>query len=358
MIKKLAPGNAFCVLPWIEKLINLTDERQFCCWSDVMPESITSEVRQQIWEGKKVPQCESCYKLEEKNVVSPRQQENSLWLKDPDVQQHFNSTVCPSYKPFFFDIRLNNKCNLACIGCGPNSSSLWAKELGINDITKKNIVDVNELLQAKKVYISGGEPFLIDEYIQIINAIANNNPDSELHINTNLTSVPEETFNDIKKIKKVTVIVSLDSYDKVNEYHRYPMRWDKFMRNLNKLKSIGVRIVFNTVIDAVSVFGFEKLHLLEDYADGWALVTLTWPAELRLNNVPNDLKELATANLQALKKIRFYKTDIKFKSKVDRALELVNEKGNSTSLSAYIQTLDQRRRINHTEYLGVNLIET
>lgn len=357
MIKKLAAGNTFCVLPWIENFTNTRGQRRFCCWSTTLEDNQADLIREKIWAGQQVSQCTSCYKLEEKKVISPRQQESALWLKDPEIREYFNSTSCPTYKPVFFDIRLSNKCNLACIGCNPNDSSLWAKELELSDPVKTNNIDVDQILQSKKVYIAGGEPFLIDKCIDIINLISNNNPNIELVINTNLTSFPEETFNAIKKIKNTSIIVSLDSYGTVNEYHRYPMKWNKFLQNLDVLKDTGASISFNTVVDAVSVFGFDQIHLLEDYVDRWLLSILTWPTELSLNNLPENLKTLASSNLHSLQCIKFYKTDMRFKSKVDRSLELVNEKGNSAALSAYIQTLDQRRHINHTEFLGVNLIE-
>ena len=357
MKQKLAWGNSFCVLPWIEKFTNTKGQEHFCCWSSVPNDSNVDIVREKIWAGEKVPQCTKCYSLEAEKVISPRQRESALWLKDPEIYEHFNSESCPSYKPVFFDLRLSNKCNLACIGCSPVDSSLWAKELGVIDGDKTNNIDIDKILQAKKVYMAGGEPFLIDSCLSVIDAVANNNPNVELVINTNLTTVPEETFKAIKKIKKASIIVSVDSYSKVNEYHRYPMKWDKFMRNLEMLVTTGASINFNTVIDAVSVFGFDQIHLLEDYADSWFLSILTMPSALSLNNLPDNLRKIASSNLQSLQRIKFYKTDIGFKTKVDSALQLVNEKGNSKELSAYIQTLDQRRHINHTEFLGVNLIE-
>lgn len=358
MIKNLQYGDSFCVLPWIENFTNMDGQKYFCCWSSIPLESNENEIRQQIWDGKKVPHCTECYELEKNKVVSPRQRENSRWLRDLDIKEYFTTEICPSPKSVFFDFRPSNKCNLACIGCNPKDSSLWAKELSIPIVNKTNNLDTNKILEYKKIYMAGGEPFLINECINVIKLISDKNPDIELVINTNLTTVPEEIFIAIKKIKKVNITVSLDSYGTINEYHRYPMKWDKFIRNLENLKETGVSISFNTVIDAVSVFGFDKLHLLENFANNWSMVLLTHPSALCIKNIPDILKPQATEKLKTLKDIKFYKTDIHFKTRIDDALISLNKKGNSSELSAYIQTLDQRRNLNHRDFLGVNLIET
>ena len=85
----------------------------------------------------------------------------------------------------------------------------------------------------------------------------------------------------------------MDGYGKVNEYHRYPLKWDKFIRNLDRLHETGLRTEFNTVIDAVSIFGLGGLLELEHYVTRWDLVILTRPIALRLENLPPRVRNIA-----------------------------------------------------------------
>ena len=357
MISRLKKGNTFCVLPWIEYHTRTDGNQYFCCYAKapIGTDESAATTRQKILNNEKVPHCEHCYKLEEDNAISPRQRESALWLKDVSIANKFLNN--PEYEPVFFDIRLDNKCNLACIGCSPNDSTLWQKELSMPGKQYSSSPNFDKIKKAKKIYMAGGEPFIIDSYLEIIYFIAEYNPNIELVINTNLTTLPESTVKSLQKIKQVSITVSLDGYGKVNEYHRYPLKWDKFIRNLNRLHETGLRTEFNTVIDAVSIFGLERLLELEHYVTRWDLRMLTSPAPLRLENLPPSVRNIALENAQSLKNLNFYNTDQKYKSTVDLIITELEKNGNPVQLSEYITQLDLRRKINHCEFLGVNLIE-
>jgi len=359
LLQKLKKGESFCALPWVEDFWYIDGKKYFCCMSDVplIDKQSSDALREKIWAGEKVENCTKCYELENKNVISPRQKETFSVFKDLEIRNHFLTDHSPEYHPFFIDLRVDNKCNLACISCHPDTSSLWAKELNIPIQEVKHNIDYNTILQSKKLYMAGGEPLIIDEYLKIINLIADKNPDIELVINTNLTSIDDATIGSIKKIKKASLIISVDSFGAVNEYHRYPLKWDKFTRNLDAIADSKIPVSFNTVIDAVSIFGFDNLHLLEHYPHHWNLCILTTPHALMLKNIPVHLKELARKKLKNLENTKFYKSDIKFRSTVDSCVLEINKDGDSKELSQYIQSIDNRRKINHENYLGVNLIE-
>ena len=358
MISRLKKGNTFCVLPWIAYHTKTDGNQYFCCDSGIPldDEKLTNITRQKILNNEKVAHCTNCYKLEEDNVISPRQRESALWLKDISIVNKFLNN--PEYNPIFFDMRSDNKCNLACIGCGPDDSTLWQKELSIPIKQYSVLPNFDKIKKAKKIYLAGGEPFIIDSYLKIIDFIAEYNPNIELVINTNPTVLPEQTVNSLQKINQVSITVSLDGYGKVNEYHRYPLKWDKFIRNLDRLHETGLRTEFNTVIDAVSIFGLGGLLELEHYVTRWDLVILTRPIALRLENLPPRVRNIALENVQSLKNLNFYNTDQKYRSTVDSIITELEKNGNPAQLSDYIAQLDLRRKINHSHYIGVNLIET
>lgn len=348
-------GGAFCVLPWIEEYRGASGDTGFCCDSKPFSESDDPNLlRKEIWNGNKTHHCNYCYDLESAKIVSSRQKESVLWLKT--IGDHFKQKECPDQKILFYDIRIDNKCNLACISCNPKNSSLWSKELDIPIKNLKEQFDYEKLKKAKKIYLAGGEPLIIEKYLNLIKEISINNPHIELVINTNLTNLPEDILKCFEKIHSVNLTISIDAYGKVNEYHRYPLKWSKFITNLDKIKNSNCSLNFNTVVDAVSVFGMEKFKNLENYVSSWNLSVLSYPISLKINNLPKKLKPIAVNNIKKLKEIKFYKNDILFKNRVDGLIKEIEKDGDSQLLVNYITELDKRRNINHQDYLGVSLI--
>ena len=276
-------------------------------------------------------------------------------MKTPEISEYFNTDSCPSPKIYSYELRSSNKCNLACICCTPVFSSLWEKELGVDTGNKPTTIDLPTLNSAKRLYLSGGEPLIIEHYQEIFDYIVEHDLDLELVINTNLSSVSSRTFEKLSKIRNCLLNISIDSYGKVNEYHRYPLSWDKFINNLDTVKESNIKRRFNTVADAVSVFGFDKLLDLVDYTTMWDFNILRTPSSLLLENIPTHLKSIATDKVSALKDSKFYKSDVVFKTKVNAILEQISRPGDSFLLSNYIQQLDARRKINHEDYLGIKL---
>jgi sulfatase maturation enzyme AslB (radical SAM superfamily) len=352
-------NGAFCVLPWIESTVRTNNSHAyFCCHGDPIEHDQVEIARNKIWNGEKIDQCSSCYKLESNKIISPRLKESYDWLKHPDIKLYFDQETAPVPKIYTYDLRRSNKCNLSCICCFPDCSSLWQKELGL-EVSKENDfeIDLENLHHAKRIYFAGGEPLIIDYYQEIFEYIVKNELPIEVVINTNLTSVSDKVFEQLAKIKDCLLTVSVDSYGSVNEYHRYPMSWDKFMTNLNRVREYGIKISFNTVLDSVSAFGADRLVELEDYALTWVIALLSKPLSLSLENIPTQYKTMAIERVSSLKQNKFYNTDIMFKNRIDSAIERISMPGDSFLLSNYIKQLDTRRKINHTNYLGINLYE-
>lgn len=347
------------MLPFIEKFQDLDGKDYLCCHSDRIPlNNDIVELSSKILNGEQIPHCKKCYNLDDQRIVSPRLRESSRWLKDPDVVSYLTSWSPESeQKTFFYDLRFDNKCNLACISCDAISSSLIAKELNVIRPKYKLNFNINDCLTAKKIYLAGGEPLIIDEFIDLIFKIADLDQQPELVINTNLTTITPKLKSVLSRIKDLTLTVSVDSFESVNEYHRWPLKWGKFMNNLLYVKNnLDCTIQFNSVVDAVTVINLAGLVEIEHLADQWNLSILSYPAALLVNNIPKHQKENILQRFAEIKKSKFYSTDINFKSKVDGILLQIPTTGHPHLLSNYIAQIDQRRNIDHTTYLGINLI--
>ena len=355
----LLKNRAFCVLPFIEEFQDVNGVCKVCCYSHTPIDTInsveTNALRQQILEGNPIPHCQSCYKLEQNKTISPRIRESIRWLRDPEIKSYIENWSPEKLQTFYYDIRFDNKCNLACISCGPDQSSLWEKELGQTKSTLLPRLDIDRLLTAKKLYLAGGEPLIIDQFKDLLQAVAAQSVQPEIVINTNLTRVSNEIAQTLGQIKNLTLTVSVDAFEKVNEYHRWPSRWDKFMRNLEWAKEIGCTIHFNSVVDAVTVINIDQLVKIEHLADMWTLTNLTTPPALCVNNLPTDLKPEITQRFEKIKLSRFYNQDPVFHNQINAVIKSIAQPGEPELLSMYIDQIDHRRQLDHVQYLGIKL---
>ena len=350
-------SKTFCVLPWIEKYQNLDGKQYVCCHSRIpISSNEINDIRTKLANQEPVPHCESCYKLDQQQIISPRLQETARWLKNTQVKSHIEQ-----WKPgdpdrtFFYDLRFDNKCNLACITCDPNSSSLWSKEMGIEIKSYPLDFDNADIVASSKIYMAGGEPLIINKCIDLLKQVAGQDQQPEVVINTNLTRVNTDMQMILQRIKNLTLVISVDAYNRVNEYHRWPMNWKKFINNLTWAKDIGCTIQFNTVLDAVSIINAAELVEIESYCDMWNLTILTGPAELQINNLPEHARDQVRDSWEKIKSSKFFTKDPVFKSRVAHASALLDQLGSSTVLANYIAALDSRRDINHQNFLPIKL---
>jgi hypothetical protein len=124
------------------------------------------------------------------------------------------------------------------------------------------------------------------------------------------------------------------------------------------LQDRNIPFNFNTVCSAISILGWQQMTLLYQYQpQNWWLTTLdTGRPQLRLENLPAALKPLAVDNIAGMKSVDLYQTDHKFQSSVDHLLERIQWPGQTVELQKYILDIDTRRKINHADYLGVDIM--
>jgi organic radical activating enzyme len=159
-------------------------------------------------------------------------------------------------------------CNLACIMCGPDSSSTWAAELkykskDLENIGKKlynqnKIADRLDFSSLQKIYFNGGEPLLNDEHIEVLSKIAEQGRLSEVYVlySTNGTFYPSvETINLWKQTKCVRLYLSIDAIGAAFNYVRYHAHWEQVSDNINRMRNEIPELMFgvNITIGAYNV---------------------------------------------------------------------------------------------------------
>lgn len=245
---------------WISK----TDRTQTPHISKVTPQQYFQQhmqpLRQQLLAGDSLPGCAPCSVMEQHRKVSGRQKQ---LLKIGVRLEQFEKTLASSpWVPIFskdqFDqlpqdwqIDLGNYCNSGCIFCGPHSSSKLAVEyqqLGLIDkLPTANWTDQPELVEKfihaleqsphiQYLHFIGGETMITPAFATILKALikAGLNRTATIGFTTNLTVWDQDIIDLLCEFHGLNLGVSIETFDPVNDYVRWPSRIAKVKTTLEK----------------------------------------------------------------------------------------------------------------------------
>ena len=152
------------------------------------------------------------------------------------------------------------------------------------------------------------------------------------------------------------IVVSLDGYDEINKYIRWPADWTSLIENIHGLYEITSHISFNVTVGIWNISNLSRLvNFLEKEFSNIATVLLNKiyvPDRLVFTTFPN--KDLALQDLELLKNSKFYNQFL-FKSKVDYYInELQHSELNLSALEDFFKfndSLDQSRNVKLIDYI-------
>jgi sulfatase maturation enzyme AslB (radical SAM superfamily) len=235
--------------------------------------------RQDLQQGIQTPDCSRCWYAENSGAKSYRQV-----LKQDIRHESYNKIHVPV--PEVLEIKFSNLCNLKCIFCSSNCSSLWEVDdpvsqdrLGnlrgeqvskaILDFADKNYKDI------KTFQLFGGEPVLHKEFNQIFDLILSK-PLSDgvktISFSTNMYYNESYRLDFENKIQavlerghKLFMRFSIDGVDEQGEYLRTNMLWKKFDKNLTSFMerfhdypNIG-RMKCNIALNAANIVYLNRI---------------------------------------------------------------------------------------------------
>lgn len=223
------------------------------------------QLKQDLDSGIKHPNCEWCWKNEEKGLKTHR-------IKTP------RGTGLHS-----IHLRLNNVCNFKCRMCGPAFSSTWAQEnkkhgyfaFEDNTITKDAIEQNSEVLfsllsrnikngSLKHISISGGEPLITDAHYKLLSFLIDNKlTDVTLGYSTNLSKLDYKGIDLLSlwsKFNSVNLEVSVDGWGDAVEYSRTGFDIKVFLTNFKK----AFKYV-HTINCVVNIYSVWTLPFIEQF---------------------------------------------------------------------------------------------
>ena len=269
----------FCPSPWFHMRITNNGGMTYCRWADknttevnirdVDPQSFFQQhmagVRTAMLQGEPVAGCKRCYLMETHNKVSGRQKQ---LLKIGVRVEQFEKTLASSpwintfasqefsQLPQDWQIDLGNHCNSACVFCHPNSSSRLAtewKRIGfIDQLPAPNWTDdpalVNQfiaMLEASPhiqyLHFIGGETLITPAFETILEALIRSglNHTATIGFTTNLITWNQPVVDLLSQFAGVNLGMSIESFDSVNNYVRWPATIPKIHQYLDQWIAIA-----------------------------------------------------------------------------------------------------------------------
>jgi pyruvate-formate lyase-activating enzyme len=370
---ELKTNKSICILPFIQS-VTINGNLHTCCRSDnplskfdplikYSDDSNRNLIKQKMIAGENLDHyCKICYDLEDKEIVSPRITQTIEWANRLNIKNI--NELSQLTGPIYYDIQAGNKCNLMCRMCNSDYSSLIAKENQklkiVNDTdyqyTGFDIIDIEKI---EKLYVAGGEPTIMPELHKFLEeCIAKKKTNFEIQLNTNAVSLSTKFKSLIKHFSNFNFEISVDGYDLVNQYIRWPTKWNKLINNIDYLHNAGYKISFNSV---VSIYNIASLHSTINFLSN------------RYKNLPIHLTEvdfqdnilspyvfpnatLVIVELDKIKKLDAYKNDRVLKSKIDEYLDYFtnSHKVDLITLAAFFKyndKLDVARDIQLVDYI-------
>jgi hypothetical protein len=321
-------SKTYCPLLWHHLCVHTTGNLRPCCVSSELPEQVTEKssvekiinnpthikMRQQVINNLEPSECKSaCFDRERKGLKSKR------LIEIDKHKRKYGETLYPQAEALYItpsqilsvDFKPSNYCNLACVMCGPRSSSRWGVELQkVKNVKSQHFFggwynEVRSFLpetftSVLALKINGGETSILPELDSIFTDFFSynktKNPTATFTIN-NTHDFVGKYHKFLQQFEHVTIVSSIDGWKTHNDYIRFPSKWNTVKTNIDKLNEYSLSqfntfVQFDTVISALNYYHYPDflINLFNNYkcvAQRHQIITLTNPPDYQVKALPN-----------------------------------------------------------------------
>ena len=369
------PNKHFCIQPFVNVTTRVDGQNNVCCNIVKRDSNIKSEsqkeffqsayvknLRNKMLNGEKIDDCRLCYYQEAKTGESHRKQYNQYYYIKNDQDIEYYPQILKSLKldkpsdPLYVEVHISNLCNLKCLTCNERDSSQYHSENKILGISENPQIDytkfvvqsakaVESILSKNLLFldIRGGETLLVPEIKKILKQTDEQlTKKITLKIQTNGTILPDQDWLDIfRKFKNTKLTVSIDAYNKDNEYVRFPSQWSKILDTFEVLKKEKIKFTINTVVSNINVMVIDKLlHWVSQNNYLNYLYILKSPDYFQPTNLPQDLLDEATQRLEKVKNLPFANANTN--KTIDKLIVMCKNKKDTTNWKEFVSEINRR----------------
>ena len=416
-IKQMVANGTLCPYAFNTYELGPQGRQRFCCvWKeqalldedgnqltvnnstiqDAWDSTQLNQIRADMLDSKQVKGCERCYHEEQSSSASLRLQESHRILEVPEDTAYFVDTIneftnTGKVKHIRrMDLRLASLCNIACVMCTPDISTTSAREakkildkdqrfaeftnykpIFENEVDfgldQKYMQDVQDNIHhVNKIFFIGGEPSVMRSIPILLQYCIDQDiaKNIEVQFSINVTNLAQRSVELLSHFKSVQLTLSIDGVGKVNEYIRYPSKWDKIMANLEILMDLPEPFWFSTapVPMIYNVLHWHELMQFWDSINKNLMIgrqiyvgpcDLVDPPFLKFQNLTPALRPLAIERLKQCFDLEMYNTNDTISEKTKYMIsELENNTFNEdyyNQMVQYSQILDKHRNLNMHE---------
>jgi len=226
-------------------------------------------------------------------------------------------------------IAISRKCPMYCKGCIWNGRGLG--QMSTQDIRK--LLHQLATLNYKQVTLTGGDPLLREDFMDIIKYAKDN--DLRVHLDTTGYPFLDKEFLNNYSIKEICGLVDLfgipldGSNNSIVEIFRNEScnHLEKFEKIMNLLDKNGVKVSINTVVHNRNLDDLQNIYnIITKYAS-----VIRWELHQFSNQTSNNMEHIvkdsdfisSTRNLKNTKNIR-----ISIKDSLDKRKKIIDADGN------------------------------
>ena len=250
--------------------------------------------------------CKQCIKSEEYGLQSSRTASLEKYFNQhKHKKEELERIIEEDCEPTFFESPIlislgGNLCNLKCGMCHDSVSSARKSEsIKLGEIKKSSVLLVPnhcEEFYKDLDYITDNclefelpqaEPLLVEYNYEILERLSK---DKHLKVITNGTINVDRFISIAKDFKKATINISIEGGRDVNNYIRYPSKWDAIIENYDKLDK-HFDVSFLSTINSLNIGKFTQLKKDIGHRKWHQGSVVVNNRPYTLSAIPNDVKE-------------------------------------------------------------------
>ena len=183
------------------------------------------------------------------------------------VRKHYEESASSAGALKTIYLFLTRKCNLGCKHCyiegvGP------ARDLDFDLASIQALIDEAMPHGLRKVKVSGGEPFVRRDVLDVLRFL--DDRELEIVLETNGTLFATDTVAQLAKLRNFTVFISLDHIDE-SEHDDFRGLAGSYKKTVGVLHQLGETDIQSVVTTTASRKNFDRVAEIADAVIGWGI---------------------------------------------------------------------------------------
>ena len=349
VLKELHTNPAFCIMPFVG-LYKTQTEVSHCCHMKMtsateLDAAWSRNIKHNMLQGNRVGECSYCWQKEDLGMISQRQNFTQTWSSKFKIKTQ--QELADVSSPLYVYATLDNRCNAMCRMCVPSNSHLIAREyrsIGISHYTnrkRQGIFDHVDIDRVQCLQISGGEPSINAEFFKFLDQCqAKNRNDIAFEVSTNASVLSTRMLDYCDRFPNMKFTVSVDGFDQLNRYIRWPIKWENWCQNVATLHDMDRVINFNTVISIYNIAHLFDLYsfLDNEYLDIHCSINFVTSVEPDQSPWNHPKPQTVLDRLQLIKQLKRYQQDQDFKHMINGLeTQVKNSQPDAESLKRFFE---------------------